>query len=116
MSQEDVLRFKEQESRFKGVQIKVASIRSYPHKNFASHILGYIQAINDYEYKNLAKKGYKIQDVIGRSGLEATFEELLRGKWGGEMLEVDSVGNIQRSLGFKSPEAGNDLRLTIDFE
>ncbi len=116
MSQEEVLRFEEQAQKFKGLQIKVASIRFYPHKNFASHILGYIQSINDSEYSNLARKGYKINDVIGRSGLEATFEESLRGKWGGEMLEVDAVGNIQRSLGFKSPEAGNDLRLTIDFD
>ncbi len=116
MSQEQVLRFQEQEASYKGLQIKIASIRTYPYRKFASHILGYIQSINESEYKNLAKQGYKIQDVIGRSGLEAAFEEHLRGKWGGEMLEVDALGNIQRSIGFKSPEAGNDLRLTIDFK
>ena len=60
MSREQVLRFKEQEASFKGLQIKVASIRFYPYKRFASHVLGYIQSINQKEYKNLAKEGYKI--------------------------------------------------------
>ncbi len=116
MSQEQVLRFQEQERFFKGIEVNIASIRHYPYKYRAAHILGYTQPITSTEYKKLSKYGYKIQDVIGRSGLEAAFEKHLRGEWGGEMLEVDANGNIQRSLGDRSPKAGKDLILTLDFD
>ena len=53
LSKEQVIRFKEKELSFKGLQIKVESIRFYTYKKFASHILGYIQSINDYEYINV---------------------------------------------------------------
>ncbi len=116
MSQKQVLRFQEQERVFKGLQINIQSIRNYPYKNRASHVLGYTQLITRKEYKKLSKHGYKMKDLIGRSGIEAAFEGHLRGEWGGEMLEVDSIGNIQRSLGYRSPKAGKDLVLTLDFE
>ena len=110
-----VLQFKEHESFFPGFQVNTELIRYYPNGNFASHVLGYTQLITFDEFKKLSSQGYKIKDVIGRSGLEAVFERHLRGKWGGEMLEVDAAGNIQRSIGYQPPLAGNDLQLTLDF-
>ena len=106
MSQKQVLRFQEQERFLTGLQLNIASIRYYPYKDRAAHLLGYIQPITRKEYKRLSRNGYKLQDVIGRSGVEAAFEEHLRGEWGGEMLEVDAVGDIQRSLGMRAPLAG----------
>lgn len=90
-------------------------VRFYPHGTLASHVLGYTQSITQKEFKFLSEKGYVISDRIGRTGVEAAYEHILRGKWGGEMLEVDAGGNVQRSLGFKSPKPGKDLLLTIDF-
>ncbi len=116
LSNKQVLQFKEQESTFPGIEINIGLVRYYPNGNFASHILGYTQLITLDEYKKLSRKGYKIKDVIGRSGIEAAFETYLRGKWGGEMLEVDAAGNFQRSLGYQPPVAGNDLKLTLDFK
>ncbi len=113
---EQVLRFKEKEHVLKGAQVDIELLRFYPNGTVASHVLGYTQLITQQEFKTLRKKGYKISDRIGRTGVEAAFEQILRGKWGGEMLEVDAVGNVQRSLGFKSPKAGKDLFLTIDLE
>lgn len=110
-----VLQFKEHEPIFPGFQVNTELIRYYPNGNFASHVLGYTQLITFDEFKKLSSQGYKIKDVIGRSGLEAVFERHLRGKWGGEMLEVDAAGNIQRSIGYQPPLAGNDLQLTLDF-
>ena len=110
-----VLHFNEHESIFPGFQVNTELIRYYPNGNFASHVLGYTQLITFEEFKNLSSQGYKIKDVIGRSGLEAVFERHLRGKWGGEMLEVDAAGNIQRSIGYQPPLSGNDLQLTLDF-
>ena len=57
-----------------------------------------------------------IRDRIGRIGVEAANESHLRGQWGGEMLEVDATGMVQRSLGVKSPKAGSDVVLTLDLD
>ncbi|WP_320666660.1 penicillin-binding protein 2 [Prochlorococcus sp. MIT 1307] len=111
---EQVLRFKERDRSLKGAQVDVELVRYYPHGTLASHVLGYTQPITPQEFKVLNEKGYEISDRIGRTGVEAAYEEILRGKWGGEMLEVNASGNVQRSLGFKSPKAGKDLVLTID--
>ncbi|ABX07974.1 penicillin-binding protein 2 [Prochlorococcus marinus] len=116
MSDEQVVRFRENENLFPGVQIHLELIRYYPFNNLAAHALGYTQFITSDEYRKLAKKGYKIKDRIGRIGLEAVFENHLRGEWGGEMLEVDAAGTIQKSLGYQSPKAGKDLELTLDLK
>jgi penicillin-binding protein 2 len=57
-----------------------------------------------------------MQDRIGRSGIENAFERHLRGEWGGQQLEVNAAGQVQRVLGDKQAKPGKDLRLTIDLE
>ena len=114
LTNENVLKLKEQEIYLEGVQINEELVRYYPFNSLAAHVFGYTQLITDKEYKLLSDKGYKLNDRIGRTGLEAAFESHLRGTWGGEMLEVDSMGVVQRSLGFKLPQSGSDLMLTLD--
>ncbi len=116
LSNDQVLRFREKERLFKGVEIDVDVLRHYPYGSLASHVLGYTQPITDKEYKFLSSKGYKLQDRIGRIGVEAAYESFLRGDWGGEMLEVDALGNVQRSLGEKQAIPGKDILLTIDLK
>jgi penicillin-binding protein 2 len=91
-------------------------LRSYPHGSLAAHTLGYTQPITEQEYKSLAKKGYQIRDRIGRIGLEAAFEPQLRGAWGGQMVEVNAMGEIQRILGDRPSKAGKDLHTTLDLD
>ena len=114
LTKENVLRFKEQELNLKGSQINEELVRSYPFGSLAAHSFGYTQLITPKEYSLLSGQGYEINDRIGRTGLEASYETHLRGEWGGEMIEVDSMGVVQRSLGFKLPTSGKDLSLTID--
>tara|TARA_Y100001968_G_scaffold25648_1_gene20065 strand:+ start:4535 stop:6364 length:1830 start_codon:yes stop_codon:yes gene_type:complete len=116
LSEEQVIRFKEQEKNLYGAQIDIGLIRNYPYKSLAAHTLGYTQLITQQEFSELSEKGYKLSDRIGRKGIEAAFESELRGAWGGEMLEVDSLGTVQRSLGLKLPKAGQDITLTLDFK
>ncbi len=111
-----VLRFREQEHLLKGAQVDVDLLRHYPYKTLASHVLGYTQQITKNEFRTLAKKGYLIRDRIGRIGVEAAYESHLRGTWGGEMLEVDASGAVQRSLGIKKAIPGKDLFLTLDLD
>ncbi|MGB1775541.1 MAG: penicillin-binding protein 2 [Synechococcus sp.] len=113
---DQVLRFREQAGGLRGAQVDVDILRFYPHGTLAAHALGYTQPITDSEFKILAKKGYKIRDRIGRTGVEAAYETHLRGQWGGQMLEVNAMGEVQRYLGDRPSVAGQDLTLTLDLD
>jgi penicillin-binding protein 2 len=116
LSAEQVLRFREQSHELKGAQVDVDILRSYPHGTLAAHALGYTQPITEEEYKALAERGYEIRDRIGRIGVEAAYESHLRGEWGGQMLEVNAMGEVQRHLGDRPSVAGKDLTLTLDLD
>ena len=96
---EQVLRFREQAASLQGAQVDVDILRYYPNGSLAAHAIGYTSPVTDEEFKTLAKKGYKIRDRIGRIGVEAAYESHLRGQWGGQMLEVNAMGEVQRNLG-----------------
>ena len=113
---EQVLRFSEQAAGLHGAQVDVDILRFYPYGTLAAHALGYTQPITEDEYDILAEKGYKIRDRIGRTGVEAAYESHLRGKWGGQMLEVNAMGEVQRYLGDRPSKAGRDLTLTLDLD
>ena len=114
LSVDQLIKFKENETNLYSFQIGTKLIRNYPYKSLAAHVIGYTQPITDSEFKFLAKKGYKLNDLIGRTGIEYAYEDTIRGEWGGEMVEVNSLGKFQRSLGIKPPSQGNDIELTID--
>jgi len=116
LSVEQVIKFKEQENNLYGAQIDIGLVRHYPYKSLAAHTLGYTQLITQNEFSKLSERGYKLSDRIGRKGIEAAFESELRGQWGGEMLEIDSIGTVQRSLGLKLPKVGKDIKLTLDLD
>ncbi|MEY4759927.1 MAG: Penicillin-binding protein 2 [Cyanobacteriota bacterium] len=111
---EQVLRFREQASGLPGAEVDVDILRSYPHGRLAAHVLGYTSGITEEEYAQLAAKGYRILDRVGRSGVEKQYEGHLRGEWGGQQVEVNAAGQVQRILGEKPARAGKDLRLTLD--
>ena len=113
---EQVLRFREQALGLKGAQVDVDILRHYPHGTLAAHALGYTQPITGAEYATLSERGYRIRDRIGRTGVEAAYESHLRGKWGGQMLEVNAMGEVQRNLGDRPSVAGKDLTLTLDLD
>ena len=114
LSIEQIIKFKENEDNFSGIEILRKVKRDYPHKTLGAHALGYTSAITNSEYKILSKKGYRLNDLIGRTGVESAYENHLRGEWGGEMIEVNANGNVQKSLGNKPSKKGKDITLTID--
>ena len=111
---DQVIKFKENENILNGLEISIKTIRNYPYKTVASHVIGYTQPITDSEFNILSKKGYKLNDLIGRTGIEFVYEDHIRGEWGGEMIEVNSSGTFTKSLGIKPSKQGKDLELTID--
>ncbi len=111
-----VLRFRERADSLPGAEVAIEVRRTYPKGALASHLMGYTSNITEEEYKRLEPQGYRLSDRIGRTGLEMVFEKHLRGEWGGQQLEVNAAGQVQRVLGDKPAQAGKDLRLTIDLD
>jgi penicillin-binding protein 2 len=100
-----------------GVGLWVEPRRIYPSVARASHVLGYIGEISVAELENLASAGYKKGDLIGKRGIEAEYDALLRGKEGVEYVEVDARGRRVRKL--KSPKPippvpGDNLIISLD--
>tara|TARA_Y100001968_G_scaffold277014_1_gene271623 strand:- start:18817 stop:20607 length:1791 start_codon:yes stop_codon:yes gene_type:complete len=113
---ENLIKFEENQSLFPGIEISRRIIRNYPYKSLGAHVIGYISPITDKEYTILSKKGYRINDYIGRTGIEHIYEDELRGEWGGEMIEVNAAGIVQQSLGTTPSKKGTDIKLTIDLD
>jgi penicillin-binding protein 2 len=97
-----------------GVFIKTSSMREYVYSDVCAHLIGYVGKMREHEYPEMKKYGYRMSDVIGRSGLEKSYDKILRGKTGGMQLEVDSEGSIIKVISYRPPVRGSDLYTTID--
>jgi penicillin-binding protein 2 len=107
----------EERASLPGVETIVESRRVYPYGTLISHIVGYVGRIDGVEASTLAPAGYTVVDFIGRAGVEASYEEALRGTPGIRQVEVDAKGRLVRILGVtKPPVNGASLTLTIDIE
>lgn len=95
-----------------GVVLTKEPVRIYESLPGLSHVLGYVGKVSEKELKQ--NSTYQLTDNVGKSGVEQSYENSLRGTDGQEQIEVDSVGRIQRILATKEPVAGNNLYLTID--
>lgn len=96
--------------------LEVDNLRAYPAKDLTSHVLGYVSEITEDELKTPKFENYLPGDRIGRGGVEETYEKVLRGKDGGEVVEVDAQGNKIRTLGKTDPIPGQNLKLTVDLD
>lgn len=99
---------------YKGVDIDTRPIRYYTDPSIAPHLLGYVDKIYAEEYQELAEKGYKMNDSVGKSGIEKAMEETLKGTDGTRVIERDSNGKVLNVTVLKEPQSGNNVVLTID--
>jgi len=99
-----------------GFEINIEPVRDYPYEGMASHILGYISELTPMELAKKVNDGYRLGDVIGKSGVERSYEEKLRGVDGARNVEKDNLGKIRVVLGEAQPTIGNTVVLTIDME
>lgn len=97
-----------------GLQLLVEPARRYLTDPSLSHVLGYVGPISPEEYAELSEVGYLLQDVIGQSGVEMTYESILRGKPGKKLIEVDAAGRELKVISERPPVDGSNLVLTID--
>ena len=98
-----------------GVDVVVETQRRYTMGSLFAHILGYTGPVSGDELTDLRDKGYLPDDLIGRAGVESTYEEQLRGTYGLQAVERDASGReIQVLRTEVQPVAGSSLELTID--
>jgi len=114
----DVARIIVEESReLPGVEVDVEERRQYEYGALVAHVLGYTGAVSAEELAQLEEAGYLNDDQIGKTGVEATFEEELRGLYGAEHVERDASGRIVRTVQIvNEPQPGASLELTLDVE
>ena len=107
----------EESNSLPGVQVSVEERREYEYGALVSHVLGYTGAVTEEELAAFGDAGYLNDDQIGKTGVEATFEDVLRGTYGEQEVEQDALGRVLRTVQVtQQPESGNSLELTIDVE
>ena len=100
---------------FPGVQVDLEARRNYTGGKLMAHVLGWTGRINATEYQALKDEGYYPEDLLGKAGIEATWEEVLRGTYGLEEVDLDRQGHeIKAPNILTQPVPGNSLQLTID--
>ena len=98
-----------------GIDVDLEPVRYYPYGSVASSILGYVSSITSTEEEIYELKGYDAStDLVGAAGIEAAFEEQLKGKDGGTTVKVNSEGRTTEELFKLESYAGNNIHLTID--
>jgi len=88
--------------------------RLYPRDGFAAHLIGYVGEVSEDDLNNPRFAYYEPGDVVGKAGVEETYDELLRGQDGSREVIVDSHGREVGYFGIQHAIPGQDLRLTID--
>ncbi|MBD3299989.1 MAG: penicillin-binding protein 2 [Candidatus Moranbacteria bacterium] len=97
-----------------GFTTEETAVREYTHPEMLAHVMGYVGKVTQ---EDLAEdKEYLMTDIVGKAGLESYWEEQLRGVHGFRNVEVNSSGDVLRSLKEKAPIAGNKLMLGIDLK
>ena len=106
-----------------GIVVEVEPIRLYlddrgeANGGLLSHVLGYTGPVDLEELARLEPEGYLRDDVIGKSGIEASFEDELRGRYGTQLVERDASGRLLEVIEtVRDPQPGTNLMLTIDTE
>jgi cell division protein FtsI/penicillin-binding protein 2 len=141
ISEEEHYRLRMLEKDWPGIYAEINSIRSYPMNKTACNIIGTMGSINQKEYAAIAQeiselqmaadlfefneadrlaalkeKAYSMNDLVGKTGIEAQFEEELRGFFGKKIFEVDQKGRFVREITGKEPISGKQIVLSISSE
>jgi penicillin-binding protein 2 len=101
---------------FPALRVEQTPQRQYPDNGMLAHVVGYVGEVSPEQLKQseFREKGYKPGDVIGQEGLEAVYDEYLRGRDGYRKVIVDSRGHIQNEVERVEPQPGQDIVTTID--
>ena len=103
---------------FPELRIELQPQRFYPHGTMLAHVVGYVGEISSkqLEQESYKSRGMRPGDIIGKGGLEQSYDEHLRGRPGYRKVIVDSRGRVQSEIEVVHPQSGQDLISTIDLD
>ncbi len=106
----------QRQAESRDADLKIILRRLYPAGELFAHVLGYLAEVTEKEFREekLDLKGYSLGSWIGRVGIEAQYEDLLKGREGSELVEVDTQGKVIRRMGRILPTPGKILTLAMD--
>lgn len=116
LDQQMVTKIEEQRRYMPEVMLSVQPIRNYPYHELGVHALGYVGEVSAYEIEQGLFKNITQGSLVGKAGLEKTYDKYLRGEDGAFMEEVDVAGNVVKHYDSVQPIPGKNLKLTIDYE
>ena len=118
LNEQEIARFSVEQFKFQGVSIEKRMFREYPNGPMGVHVVGYVSRINQAEQDRLAENNQKEQYLgtthIGKLGIEQSYEDILHGHAGFEMVEVTAGGKRMSVLGDEGAVNGSNVKLTID--
>jgi len=114
LTEEEVAMFAVNKARFAGVNLQRRMQRYYPLREIAGHTVGYVGRIDERDLNNLDRQEYAGTSHIGKSGIEAAYEERLHGTTGYTKVRVDAHGQHQDVIAHEPPVAGQNLILSLD--
>ena len=113
ISNTSAVQIREQNAKLAGINVITEPVVSYTSGSLASHVLGYVGAINEEEYAT-RKDTYRSDDIIGKDGIQKVFEEYLKGTDGIKQVDMNVEGAITNEYISEEAVAGSDVILTID--
>lgn len=111
---EMLTKLEEKKNELPGVMIEIQPVRNYLYKELAVHAIGYVGEVSNYDITEGSYKNMPVGSVVGKFGLEKTYDRYVRGQDGSYDEEVDVGGNVVKQLGQIDPVPGKSLKLTID--
>lgn len=114
LTEDEIARFAINRWRFPGLDVVPYLTRRYPYGPLFAHVVGYVSRIDADDLTRLDPDRYKGTSHVGRSGLERSYEDVLHGEPGYELVEVNADNRVQRVLETHAPTPGKNLYLNID--
>lgn len=114
VSRDTFVTLQERATEFPGVEVRAESTRYYPHGQLASHIIGYLGEVTPEELE--ANPEYQLRMMVGRIGVEASANDVLAGKWGQRLIEVNAKNKEIGIFDEEEPQAGKTVKLTLDID
>jgi penicillin-binding protein 2 len=114
LTMEELARYQIDRHAFRGVDVAAGLTRNYPLASSAAHVVGYVGGISEEELKAAPENAYEGLSLIGKSGVEKSAEDLLRGQSGAKIIEANAYGRPLRELDYRRGYPGRNLVLSLD--
>jgi len=106
----------ERQQKFPGVTVSRVYLRRYPHHNLGAQLFGTVGEISPEDQRLSRFRGVKQGTIVGKGGIEATYDRYLRGREGATRVQVDANGRPKGELQKEEPQGGKQVKLSLDLD